>query len=109
MMPGLIRWPTPSPMVRMWTGPRIESNATDCDGRSLIQQFRVLADLVQVNRGVHRRNHPVLIQAGLTSWGPLEIRAEIGSGVFGTVFQAWDKRLERDVALMILRDSASIH
>src|SRR5262249_1932708 len=36
-------------------------------------------------------------------WGPLEILAEIGRGGYGAVFQAWDPRLEREVALKLLR------
>jgi eukaryotic-like serine/threonine-protein kinase len=87
-----------------WAG--IESSATDADDRSLIEQLRILADLVQVNRS-SPSEPDATVDVGLTSWGHLDIRAEIGGGVFGKVFRAWDKRLEREVALKILRDLPS--
>jgi serine/threonine-protein kinase len=36
-------------------------------------------------------------------WGPLEIIEPIGHGTFGDVYRAWDTRLDREVALKILR------
>ena len=39
------------------------------------------------------------------TWGPLEIRGEIGRGHFGTVYLAWDAALERRVALKLLRQT----
>ena len=37
------------------------------------------------------------------SWGPFEIIEEIGRGAFGTVYRARDPRLQREVALKIVR------
>lgn len=39
--------------------------------------------------------------------GHYRIRRPLGVGSFGSVFEAWDLRLERPVALKILKDSAS--
>ena len=36
-------------------------------------------------------------------WGPLEIIEKVGRGSFGDVYRAWDSRLDRDVALKLLR------
>ena len=36
-------------------------------------------------------------------WGPLRIIEQVGRGTFGDVYRAWDTRLDREVALKILR------
>src|SRR5579871_3270150 len=39
--------------------------------------------------------------------GPYEILGRLGSGGMGLVFSAWDARLQRDVAIKLLRDEFS--
>ena len=36
-------------------------------------------------------------------WGPLKIVEHVGRGSFGDLYRAWDRRLDREVALKILR------
>lgn len=38
-----------------------------------------------------------------TTWGSLRLLERIGQGTFGDVYRAWDPRLEREVALKLLR------
>jgi serine/threonine-protein kinase len=40
-------------------------------------------------------------------WGPLEIREKIGEGAFGEVYRAWDRNLDREVALKLLKKDTS--
>jgi serine/threonine-protein kinase len=37
------------------------------------------------------------------SWGPLRLLEHVGRGSFGDVYRAWDTRLDREVALKVLR------
>jgi TolB-like protein len=37
------------------------------------------------------------------TWGPLKIIEHVGRGTFGDVYRAWDSRLDREVALKVLR------
>ena len=67
-----------------------ESSAASPDDRALVRQLRALAKVADVARGA------------AMAWGPLQIRAEVGSGSFGTVYRAWDGQLAREVALKIL-------
>ena len=40
-------------------------------------------------------------------WGPLIVVEKIGRGSFGDVYRAWDPRLDREVALELIPESAS--
>ena len=46
-------------------------------------------------------------RAALGSWGPLSITSHLGRGRFGDVYRAWDRRLDRPVALKLLRRAAA--
>jgi eukaryotic-like serine/threonine-protein kinase len=69
-----------------------ESNAGSPEERQVIQQLRRLASVTTMAR------------AQAASWGPLQIRSEVGRGTFGVVYRAWDPRLEREVALKLIEN-----
>jgi TolB-like protein/predicted Ser/Thr protein kinase len=65
-----------------------QSIGTD-DERRVLAELRFIAGLVRPTPG--------------DSWGPLRILEHVGRGTFGDVYRAWDSRLDREVALKILR------
>ena len=67
-----------------------QSISTD-DERRVLAGLRFIAGVVRPTPG--------------DSWGPLRILEHVGRGTFGDVYRAWDSRLDREVALKILRRS----
>ena len=60
----------------------------------LVQQLQVVAAVANVHR----------VPA---AWGSLRILERIGRGTFGDVYRAWDARLDREVALKLIRADAA--
>jgi serine/threonine protein kinase/tetratricopeptide (TPR) repeat protein len=83
-----------------------EASANNPAQRETIVQLRQLARLVHTSELVP----PVTDRQPLPVpqvWGPLELREEVGGGTFGTVYRAFDPRLDREVALKLLYDTSS--
>ena len=91
-------------------------SSVDPVDRSMLEQLRVLSDLARHHRQIARsppsdrpdREEMSGTSAnGLEPWGPLRLLERIGGGEFGDVYRAWDPRLDREVALKLLRASSS--
>lgn len=69
--------------------------------RQVILELQALERLMRV----HGAPSDAPDEAGASSlarWGDFELREPIGAGRFGTVYRAWDPKLERDVAIKLL-------
>jgi serine/threonine-protein kinase len=77
---------------------------------SFLDEFRLLAGVVAVHRtlphqpGAETPTEKRLASPGtpIGQWGTLALLDRIGKGAFGEVFRAWDRRLDREVALKLL-------
>jgi serine/threonine protein kinase len=67
--------------------------------RPLLHQLRLLADVVALHRSLPSAELP-------RPWAHLKLLERVGQGAFGEVFLAWDSRLDREVALKLLRPDA---
>ncbi len=78
-----------------------------CTVTLLSQLVRALGEKASSSRPAESVEAPPVTQAAgresraSSFWGSLEIGAKLGSGTFGTVYRAWDRDLEREVALKL--------
>jgi TolB-like protein/cytochrome c-type biogenesis protein CcmH/NrfG len=70
---------------------------TSGEDRRLLAELRFIAGIARPTYG----DSPGLVTHA--TWGPLRIIEHVGRGTFGDVYRAWDSRLDREVALKILR------
>jgi len=87
----------------------VEAAAGERD-RPLVRKLRVLAEVVALHRSLPTSPPPSVGDTETPGtalpdryWAHLKILERIGLGAFGEVFRAWDSRLDREVALKLLR------
>jgi serine/threonine protein kinase len=83
--------------------------------RAVVRQLRIVSELALLHRTLplplddpapHRATRRVEERAAIGTWGPLVLLEWLGGGTSGEVYRAWDRDLERDVALKLLRAEA---
>ena len=85
----------------------VESDTADRTGRELVSALRLVEQIAFVHSNPSPPEVPTagLPSEDLLTWGPLTIVEKIGSGTYGDVYRALDPRLDRPVALKLLRRS----
>jgi serine/threonine protein kinase len=81
---------------------RSAESSVDPGRRDAVEQLKVLAGIA----GIHRALASEAAEP-LESWGRLKVLERIGQGSFGDVYRAWDTKLDREVALKLLRADAA--
>lgn len=98
-----------------------EASFSDAGGRRTLARLRVVEEIAGFHRSfVDELDADPVAPLGLEdrrsrrptipeSWGDLEIRRELGEGSAGRVFLAWDPKLQREVALKVVRANHPSH
>jgi len=85
--------------------------------QAVVRQLRVLSELADLHRSVAVETPPpsgairsrqASAAPAIGSWGHLTLLERLGGGTSGDVYRAWERHLEREVALKLLRAADSI-
>ena len=89
------------------------SGASGEDERARLAELRLIASIAGFHTTLHSSfrasghaaRHPAEPPPG--TWGPLRVERLLGRGAYGDVYRAWDPRLDRAVALKLIRGDES--
>src|SRR5688572_21367635 len=89
----------------------ITSSLPSEDERAIAEELGVLAQIAAGHRQLHQllpvnADTPRNLVPDRARWGHLDLLNVVGRGSYGTVYRAWDTRLERLVALKLFHGAA---
>src|SRR5262245_9526750 len=101
----------------------IESSADVSESfAALLRELKVVEDIAELHRSLPEPSsasggnvlssinaETAAAIPATAAWGPLRLLERVGEGAFGDVYRAWDPRLDREVALKLLKHRDSRH
>ncbi len=76
---------------------------------SLIRNLEIIEHMARLsNHAEPKQELQEDLRDTLFSWGHLDIHEKIGEGGYGEVYQAWDRTLQRHVALKLVRSDRAV-
>jgi serine/threonine-protein kinase len=102
----------------------VESSTSDDALRAAVRELRIISEIADLNHGLQAalttdppesnegdrwsatddgRSVAQRHQTALGTWGPFTLLECVGNGSFGDVYLAWDSRLDREIALKLLK------
>jgi serine/threonine-protein kinase len=92
----------------------VESGRSEDHFHDVLRDLKIVSQIANLHRTLHETSNPsspsVVGTPSQTvhtvpTWGTLTLLEPVGAGSFGEVYRAWDPRLDREVALKLLRQS----
>jgi serine/threonine protein kinase len=86
-----------------------DRRAIDAESRLLLDNLKRLEAVIHAHRSSSGGSSPVPhpVEPPTTYWHHLVLFEPVGSGAFGTVYRAWDTKLDREVAVKLLPAAGS--